>query len=224
MATLRHSSDPGVPRKGMRFNSGLGLWCLCCALSVVTFTGSGCAVHYGNSARGIDRAWGLGEVTWELRAVTNDVVAVSSGFRLSGIVVGVGPDFFGLTLGYQARERLQVLPAVGRTNCSASVNGVAFASAPDRRWALGRMALRTPPQSAVAVISGRAAAGVGLGLERGRPTVGAGWQATQLTEVAGDDVRLEFTLPAGPWPHQDFPSTQVGVALATNEISTPDPP
>ncbi len=177
---------------------------------------TGCAIHYGNQKRGVETVWGVGRVTWESEQLTNGWTTVSSGTRLPGIVLGVGPDFLGIALGYQVRERLVLAPPMDPAEWRASVNGREIDPTTGHRWAVGRIALRTSVLSPVAVVSGRAGAGVGLGLENGRPAAAVGWQSRQLTTVHGMDAFIELTMPMCPWPHFDYPSSEVIVIAATN--------
>ena len=177
---------------------------------------SGCAVHYGNTRSGTERAWGVGRATWRVAESTNGWASVSSGTRLPGLVLGVGPDFFGVAFGYQVRERLQIASAAELGETRASINGRALPGTAGQHWGIGQFALRTPVDSKIAVVSGRAGAGIGLGLENGRPSAAVGWQSRQLTTVRGTDVFVEMTTPACDWPHFDFPATEVVVMTATN--------
>jgi hypothetical protein len=135
---------------------------------------------------------------------------------LPGLVLGVGPDFLGVALGYNVRERLQVVAAADLEQTQASINGRELADTAVRRWGIGRLSLRTPATANVVTVSGRAGAGIGLGLESGRPAAAIGWQSRQLTTIGGADVFVELTTPEGPWPHFDFPATHVAFVAATN--------
>ncbi len=186
---------------------------LTCGLALCA---SGCAVHYGNARSGTERAWGVGRVTWRVAQSTNGWTSVSSGTRLPGLVLGVGPDFFGVAFGYQVRERLQIASAAELGETRARINGHELAATAGHQWGIGQFTLRTPVDSKIAVVSGRAGAGIGLGLENGRPSAAVGWQTRQLTTVSGTDVFVEMTTPACDWPHFDFPATEVVVLTATN--------
>lgn len=200
-------------RRLRRLGRAPRLLILACGLALVA---SGCAVHYGNTRSGIERAWGVGSVTWRVAPATNGWAAVSSGTRLPGLVIGVGPDFLGVALGYQVRERLQVASSADLGETRAHINGRELAATAGAKWGFGQLTLRTPADSKIAVVSGRAGAGVGLGLEGGRPAAAVGWQSRQLTTVSGNDVLVELTTPACTWPHFDFLATDVVVMAATN--------
>lgn len=177
---------------------------------------TGCALHYGNERSGLERAWGLSRVTWEVERMTNGWATVSSGTRLPGLVLGVGPDFFGVAFGYAVRERLQIVSDEDLGETFARTNGRVLAANAGHHWGFGQLILRTPTTARIGVVSGRAGAGIGLGLESGRPAAAVGLQSRQLTTIRGTDVFLELTGPMCAWPHFDFPSTQVAVMAATN--------
>ena len=187
------------------------------SLIVLTFA-TGCTVHFGNRQRGIEHAWGVGRVTWEVEPISGDCKAISSGFRLPGLVLGIGPDFFGVNLGYQVRERIQVLTNAAAETASAWINGHELATDTGSRWGWGHLRLQTPTTRHLGLVTGKAAAGLGLALEGGLPSAAVGWDSRQRTEVGGDDILLELAGGSTSWPHFDFPSTQVAVTTTTNLI------
>lgn len=185
-----------------------------CALPVLL---SGCAVHYGDTAKGIQHAWGIGRTTWETRMLANELTAISSGFRLPGLVVGIGPDFVGINLGYHVRERLQIIPEEETADCGATLNGHALARDEGHRWGLGHFRTRTPNDSGIAVVQGRAEAGLTLATERGLPLAAAGWQSQMITSVTGRDVFVELQSTTRTWPYFDFPKAEVSAGIADQE-------
>jgi len=189
----------------------------CLTTGCIALLLGGCSVHYGNARNGVENAWGIGRVTWRIQPLTNGWASISSGTRLPGLVLGCGPDFFGFSLGYQVRERLQVVPAAGAEAVGARINGGDLAADAGHRWGIGQFTLRTPASSNIAVTSGTAGAGIGVALENGHPWATAGWQSQQLTTVADRDVFVELTGGAPGWPYFDFPSTLVAVGAPTNQ-------
>ena len=105
---------------------------------------TGCALHYGNERSGLERAWGLSRVTWEVERMTNGWATVSSGTRLPGLVLGLGPDFFGVAFGYAVRERLQIVSDEDLGETFARINGHELAANAGHRWGFGQLILRTP--------------------------------------------------------------------------------
>lgn len=195
-----------------------------CGVCAIAACLPGCSVRYANSARGIQHVWGIGRTTWETEELANDLVAVSSGFRLPGLVLGVGPDFVGVTLGYHIRERMQIVPGEELADGGAFLNGHPLAPNRKARWGIGHFRTRTPHKSGIAVIRGEAAAGLTLAAENGRPEAGAGWQSVQATSITGEDVFLELQSTNHAWPYFNFPETDVSAGIADPKpTKSPEP-
>jgi len=194
------------------------------ALAGLLFGSAGCAVHYGHVKHGVETAWGVGRVTWRVDRLTNGWATVSSGTRLPGLVLGVGPDFFGISLGYHIREHLRLVPVTEPDPPRARINGRELADDAGGRWGVGRLKLETPDATPAVILTGSAGAGLGLGLVRGRPELGLGWQSRQLSTVHDLDIWVELTGPARPWPYFDFPATRLAVVTPTNFVQAQGPP
>lgn len=186
------------------------------SLFYLFFAASGCAMRCGNIGNGVERTWGLGQVTWSVAQSTNGWATVGAGTHLPGLVLDVGPDCFGISFGYQVREILVAFPAKNLGGVSATVNGHELPTSKGHRWVIGQFTLRTPATGQVAVVNGRADIGIGAGIERGWPTATVGWQSRELTTVSGEDVLVELTVPPARWPHFDLSSADVTLMTATN--------
>jgi hypothetical protein len=205
LATTRR---PGLVRCGF---SVLARFSGLCALPAVL---AACSVHYADSAKGVQHVWGIGRTTWETKTLTNNLVAVSSGFRLPGLVLGVGPDFLGVSLGYHIRERMQIVSPEQEPDRAASLNGHPLKPETSHRWGIGWFQTHTPRDAGIAFIRGQAEAGLALAVERGSPVAAAGWQTRQTTVIRGDDVLVEWQSRSSAWPYFDFPEAGVSAAIS----------
>ncbi|MCP5520439.1 MAG: hypothetical protein H7A46_02675 [Verrucomicrobiales bacterium] len=209
-----NASTPATPR-----GPGLGRWRppafrRLCGLGVLTVCLPGCSVHYGNSAKGIQHVWGVGRTTWNATPLTNDLVAVSSGFRLPGLVFGIGPDFIGINLGYHIRERLQIVPQTALADRGGFLNGHPLPPETPTRWGLGYFHTKAPRDPGIAVFAGRAAAGLTLAAEDGFPVAAAGWHSRLTTLICGRDVFVELLSTNRAWPAFNFPEAGVSAGIA----------
>lgn len=188
-------------------------------LLLICFLTSGCAIHYGNARTGSESAWGIGRVTWNVKPTTNGWSLVSSGLRLPGVILGVGPDFFGLSLGYEIRERLQVIPTANTNAVSAMINGHRLPQNTVHRWSIGHVSIQLKPTDSIAVVTGKAVAGLAIATENSRPSFTLGANTKQLTAISGQDEWIEFSGGTNAWPYFDFPSLNAIVKSVTNETA-----
>jgi hypothetical protein len=191
---------------------------------VIGGSSAGCSVHYGNSRHGIEHVWGVGQVTWTSKAVDSDIMAISSGFRIPGLVWGFGPDFLGVSLGYRVHERLQIVTNMENPTWTASRNGVFLIQEVAPRWRWGHFRIGFPSNEAVAQVSGKASAGLELGFRSGLPIAAVGADSQLATTIAGDHLLFEFEQSATAWPYFNFPSSQVAVVTATHLSTTTNSP
>jgi hypothetical protein len=173
-------------------------------LVLVSLCSSGCAVHYGHARAGVEHLWGLGRLSWRSELLTNGWRVVGGGIRVPGVLIGVGPDFIGVSLGYTVRERITVVPTLDGVRASAKINGGEQWPDSSAVWGLGHLNLNIPAETRLAAMSGRAAAGLGASFESGRPTLSVGVRSHQMTIVMEADchARLEDASPG--WPYFDL--------------------
>lgn len=214
LQSIGSPNDTKRLRVGLRFT-----WSLDLILLLICCLTSGCAIHYGKARTGSESAWGIGRVTWNVKPTTNGWSLVSSGLRLPGVVLGVGPDFFGVSLGYHIHECLQVMPSSETNFLSAAINGHDLPVDLGHRWGIGHFRIETQPGNSIAVVTGSAVAGLSIATENSRPSFTLGGNTKQLTAISGQDEWIEFSGGTNAWPYFDFPSLHATVKSVTNETA-----
>lgn len=190
---------------GVAFRTGIAL--------LVLLLQCGCAVYSSNRKSGSESLWGVGRVTWHVVEQTNGCATVSSGVRLPGIVLGISPEFFGISLGYTVRERLSV--SHGDSPIGARINGESLPADTRKRWGIGHITLNTPRGRRSSLVTGNASAGLNACVDVGRPRLTAGMHSSQIAEVKDDNA---FTLEGGPfrWPYFDYTASEISISQFTN--------
>ena len=179
------------------------------------FTATGCAVHYQNSRTGAEHLWGLGQMRLQVEPAkgSDQLVAVTTGWRVPGLCLEIGRDHFGIAFGYLDRQQLAVVN-------SSATNEVRFPQAAPRclsfgsstgLWAIGHAQLRTVARSNhhYAVITGKALGGLGVGVGGNDSGMGLAWDTRQRAVVFDDTICMEFDQDATRWPGIDLFTTQV---------------
>lgn len=186
------------------------------AAALAVLTCAGCAIQYSSASRGVEKVWGLSQVAWRVESLTNGWATVRSGTSVPGLVLGVGPDFFGLSLGLARRERLLVVPAAEADAAEARLNGAVLESSTHRHWSLGATHFRTPGTARMAVVTGQAVAGLRASLESARPSLAVGLEARQSTAMTATNACVDLEQAAARWPAFDLTRATVRVETTTN--------
>lgn len=174
-------------------------------------------MHYGNVHNGVERTVGLSRVTWRVTEMTNGYATISSGIRIPGLALGVGPDFVGVSFGYTIRERMIIVPTKLLNLATATSNGMAVPDDVGNRWSVGFVRIATPPRSETVVVTGQAVAGLNISLDAGKPILTTGLRSAQFTTVPLDsDIHVEITDCADAWPQFDFTQLKTRFLTITN--------
>jgi hypothetical protein len=78
-------------------------------LGVVSLTVGGCAIHYFDEATGTEHIWGFGHLAMKPGAPTEGVRAVARRTDIIGLSVGKVQEGPYLALGWDARQRIEIL-------------------------------------------------------------------------------------------------------------------
>jgi hypothetical protein len=200
-------------------------WLPLVAITLVATTG--CAVHYRSARSGAEHLWGLGTMTWKVDASTNGHQVVTSGVRLPGLAVGVGTDFWGLSLGYTVRERMAVVGPEENPRLQApEILGPAFHKDSTGVFGFGHLHLTGPTGHHLAVVTGRAIAGLQFAMDDAGPALHVGTARTQITELSATNLFVAIDQDSDTWPYFDFANSRVEIDDGSNqdEPSTPSLP
>jgi len=191
---------------GLRLHWRL-LWCAGTAGLLLPFILSACAFHYSNSKTGTEALLGVGGFRVQTNQVTKELQSVVAGSVIPGLCIGVGPDHFGISLGYLKREHLFI---VNSTDPSGGARQSRFAlplgsQDPSGGLGLGFMSLRRPARDShyECIIAARALAGVAFQAGAGTSAT-AGLQSQQTTVVRSEDLELTLGSTNSVWPYFDY--------------------
>lgn len=196
------------------------LVCLVCSTS-------GCAIHYRNAKTGSEHLWGLGQMRMETNSGSpaTQWASVTTGTRVPGLCLSVGPDHFGLSLGYRERQQMNLVSpeqvsqleipqrAWPKVTCSP-ING---------RWTLGHARMRGPgsPRRHWTIVTGRACAGLGLAAGGGETGLQLGLASGRTAALQNTNVQVELDQKPSRWPGFDLFATEVRVAAEANPAEQP---
>lgn len=176
---------------------------------------SGCALRYANPATGAEHLWGFGQLRMcvESQNPNANWAVVTTGCRVPGLCVSVGRDHFGLNLGYFNRQQLSVVSNDEIAMLQPPTNSLAglWAREANSRWVFGWLRMQSVGAShrRLAVVTGRALAGLRMGAGSGDTSIGMFLDSRQMLRIHDEDVHLKFDQTARRWPGFDLFETRV---------------
>jgi hypothetical protein len=186
---------------------------------------SGCAFHYRNPRTGAEQLWGFGQLRLNVQpaGAPGQLAVVTSGCRVPGLCLDVGRDHYGIALGYVDRQQAVVISSNQISTLEFPTNSIVglFPRAANSRWMFGQLRVRATgqAQSAHAIITGRALAGLGAGFGGGDTSLSVALDTRQQAAIADADLWLEFDQDASQWPGFDF----FTAALRADSAAAPSP-
>lgn len=78
-------------------------------IAILAFQMLGCAIYYRDTESGAEHIWGVGHLAIKATPPMEGKQAVIRKVTLTGIALGIDEDSFGVSLGWNQRERLVIL-------------------------------------------------------------------------------------------------------------------
>jgi hypothetical protein len=159
-------------------------------LAILAVAQTGCAVHYENRRTGVEHLWGLGQLRVAVEPVGNNFAQVTTGCRIPGLAIEVGPQQFGFSFGYTKAERLILVPEEQVAAVRTEEQGLGNTNS---ILHLGHARIKSVPATARhgAVVTGRAV--TGLGARAGRANeMDIGWNSRHQTQVIDPDIAFSI--------------------------------
>ena len=219
-----HRTRTEIRPRGLRPGSPPRRRALLALMALLVIGNTGCGIHYYDAKAGRDHLFGLGQLSMSENELANDQMSVASRSRIAGLKFDLGRKGFGVTLGYDVRQRIEIAPAGGivvRKPGPAWPFSIPLGSG----WTFGhtQMTASTGTHRPTAVLSGSGVAGLGLDAGR-RRGLALGFSSEIETTVWSENTFLETrSRNRVPWPYLDVFDLEINTAIpiAHNAIEPP---
>jgi hypothetical protein len=192
--------------------NSMGAMIFSCAFMVTT----GCALHYNDNAKGTEHLWGFGQLRLQREPAGSNFVAIVTGVRAPGLVLEIGKDHFGLTLGYLERQRLELVSEDTSVHLSFPSVSPRIASFGETNapWACGHLQMRTVPALThhYAIMTGKSLVGLGANLGKQDNNFGIVMDGRQCAVLLDESIRLDLEQTSRRWPGFNLFTTDVRAA------------